>query len=258
MIAVRKTSSSEVPAGNCRDLLLQHDAAVVDDHDLVTDLRNLGQDVRREHHRAIAGRHRLDQAADLVNLARVETDGRLVEHQHRRIVNQRLREADALSIALRELPANAMRHVLESAHVERMLERVFDLRARHSAQSRDETQIGIDAHIGIERRILRQVADLAARLERVFEDVETVDHDGARGRRHEAGDDAHGGGLAGAVGPEEAEDRAALGIERHVAYRDEVAVGFGQMPYFNHSVIDLDRHRAAPRRMVEHSALSIK
>src|SRR5580704_3931526 len=34
-----------------RNLLLQRDAAFVDDHDLVADLRDLGQDVRRQHHR---------------------------------------------------------------------------------------------------------------------------------------------------------------------------------------------------------------
>ncbi len=46
-------------------------------------------------------------------------------------------------------------------------------------------------------------------------------------------------GFAGAVGAEEAENRALVGIEGNVADRDEVAVNLGQMPYFNHSVIDL-------------------
>src|SRR5208283_29053 len=227
------------PGRQVRDFLLQRDAALVDNHDLVTDLRNLGQDVGREHHRALPRRHRLDEAADLMNLARIETYRRLVEHQHRRIMNQRLREADTLAISLRELPADAMRHVFEAAHVERMLEGVFDLGARHSPQSRDETQIRIDAHIGVERRIFRQVSDSLPRFERIFENVEVVDYYGARGGRHEAGDDPHGAGLAGAVGAEEAENRTAVGIEGHVADRDEVAVNLGQMPYFNHSVIGL-------------------
>ena len=168
----------------------------------------------------------VNQSANLVNLARVETDRRLVEHQHRRIVNQRLRQADALSIALGELAANSMRHVGEAANLEHVLERGFDLRARDVAQLRDEAQIGLDAHVGIERRIFRQVADLAARLERLRENIESVDQHGARGRRHIAGDDAHRGGLAGAVGAEKAEDRTALGLERYVFYRDKVAVGF--------------------------------
>ena len=41
-----------------------------------------------------------------------------------------------------------------------------------------------------------------------------ADHDGSGGGRDETGDHAHGGGLAGAVGPEEAEDFAALHRER--------------------------------------------
>ena len=168
----------------------------------------------------------VNQPANFVNLARVETDGRFVEHQHRRIVNQRLRQADALSIALRELSANPMRHVSEAANLEHVLERGFDLRARDVAQFRDEPQIGLDAHVGIERRIFRQVADFAASLERLRKNIESVNQHGARSRRHVAGDDAHRGGLAGAVGAEKAEDGTALGFERYVFNRDKVAVGF--------------------------------
>ena len=108
-----------------------------------------------------------------------------------------------------------------------MLERRFDLRARDVAEFRDEPQISLDAHVGIERRIFGQVADFAARLERLRKDIESVDQHGARGRRHVARDDAHRGGLAGAVGAEKAEDGTALGLERYVFYRDKIAVGFG-------------------------------
>ena len=67
----------------------------------------------------------MNQSADFVNLARVETDSRLVEHQHGRIVNQCLGQPDALAITLRELATNPMRHVTESANVEYVLERLF-------------------------------------------------------------------------------------------------------------------------------------
>src|SRR5579862_5958054 len=217
-----------------RDLLLQRDASAIDDDDFVADLRNLRQNVGREHHRPLVGRHRFDEAADLMNLARIESDRGLVEHQHRRIMNQRLREADPLTIALRELPADAVRHVFEAADLERVVERILDLRALHPAQLGDEAQVRIDAHIRIERRILGQVTDAAARLERIVENIEAVDHHSARSRRHKSRDDAHRGGLAGAIGPEKPEYRALVGIERNIAHGDEVAVNFGQMTYFNH------------------------
>src|SRR5208282_3557421 len=104
------------------------------------------------------------------------------------------------------------------------LERGVDLRTRHVAQFRNEPEIRLDPHVRIERRILRQVADLAARLERLRKDIEPVDQHGARSRRHISGDYAHRGGLAGAVGAEKAEDGSALGFERYVFYRDKVAV----------------------------------
>ena len=42
----------------------------------------------------------LDQLADLDDLLGVKADRRLVENDHRRIAQQRLRKADALAIAL--------------------------------------------------------------------------------------------------------------------------------------------------------------
>src|SRR5258708_5000310 len=109
----------------------------------------------------------------------------------------------------------------------RLVERRLDLRARYVAKFGDEPEIRLDAHVEIERRVLGQVANLAARLERFGKDIETVDKDGARGGRHVAGDNPHRGGFPGAVGAEKAQDRTAFGFERYVSDRDEVAVSFG-------------------------------
>ena len=65
-------------------------------------LFDFGQDVRRENHRVVA-RQSLDQLSHFVNLFRIETDGRFVENQNRRIVQQRLRDSDALLIAFGKL-----------------------------------------------------------------------------------------------------------------------------------------------------------
>ena len=68
---------------------------------------DLGQDVRAQDDRVIAG-ELLDQLARLDDLLRVEAGGRLVEDQHVGVVDQRLREADALPVALRQLAAQAV------------------------------------------------------------------------------------------------------------------------------------------------------
>ena len=79
-----------------------HDLALVDDDDALAGLRDFGQDVRAEDDRVIAG-ELLDQLARLDDLLRVEAGGRLVEDQHVGVVDQRLRQADALLVALRQL-----------------------------------------------------------------------------------------------------------------------------------------------------------
>ena len=55
-----------------------------------------------------------DQLPRLDDLLRVEAGGRLVEDQDVGIVDQRLRQADALPIALRELAAVPLGHVVDA------------------------------------------------------------------------------------------------------------------------------------------------
>ena len=77
-----------------------YDLAAVDDDDSMTGLLDLRQNVGREHHRVLAGQI-FDQLANFMDLLRIEADRRLVENQHRRIIQQRLRYTDALFVAFR-------------------------------------------------------------------------------------------------------------------------------------------------------------
>ena len=168
--------------------------------------------MRRKHDSAFAC-EAANQLADLMDLTGVEADGRFVEHQHGGIVNQRLRQSDALTITLRKLTANPVGHVGESADLEHVLDSAIDGHPADAAKFRDKAQVALDAHIAIERRGFRQVADAASGFERVGEDVEPVDFDSALARRHEAGNDAHGGGFAGAVRAEKAENLSTFRFE---------------------------------------------
>ena len=73
----------------------RHDLAAVDDEDAVGDLAHLGQDVRREDDGVLAPEFG-DQLADLEALLRVEAGRRLVQNEHGRLVDDGLRQADAL------------------------------------------------------------------------------------------------------------------------------------------------------------------
>ena len=92
-----------------------------------------------------------------------------------------------------------------------------------------------DGHVGIERRRLRQIAGMSLRLDRLIEDVEPGDLCAAVRGRHVAGEDAHRGGLARAIGAKESQDLALLDRETDVVYGCDAAVAFGE-------VLDLD-HR---------------
>ena len=75
------------------------DAAAVHDLHAVAHRLHLGQDVGGQDH-AVGARQLADQRADLADLVRVEPDGRLVEDDHVGVVDDRLRDADALLVAL--------------------------------------------------------------------------------------------------------------------------------------------------------------
>src|SRR5262249_51181861 len=81
----------------------------------------------------------------------------------------------------------------------------------------------------------RQIANSPASFQRLGKDVEAVDDHGSLARRHKAGDDAHRGGLACAVGTKKAEDRTLFSLEGDITHRDEVAVAFGQILYLDHA-----------------------
>ena len=106
----------------------------------------------------MVAREALDQVAGLHDLLRVEAGGRLVEDQHVRVVEDRLGQADALAVALRELAAVAAGHVGDA----RLLHRRVDLRALRlggdALDARDEHQVFAHGHLGVERRRLGQVA----------------------------------------------------------------------------------------------------
>src|SRR5438552_12703872 len=131
----------EAPAaGHVREQVLDDDPPVVDDHDLVADLRHLGEDVGRQDDRPLPA-ERLDQAPDLDDLPRVEPDRRLVEHEDGRVVDQCLREADALAEALREVAEEPVPHAPEAARLEDALEGRGNVVAAHAFQPREEAEL---------------------------------------------------------------------------------------------------------------------
>ncbi len=83
--------------------------AVEDQHPSAEQL-HLGQDVGREQQRVLAA-ELPDQLADGDDLLRIEPDGRLVENQHLRVVQDRPGEADALAVTFGERADDLASHI---------------------------------------------------------------------------------------------------------------------------------------------------
>jgi hypothetical protein len=140
----------------------------------------------------------------VVFLIRIETIGRLIEDQHRRIVDQRLGEADPALEAFRERLDRPVGHVPELDHLDHTIDRVAPFRLAEPAHVGDEGQQAAAGHVAIERRTFRQIADSPFCLDRLPGEIESADARGAVRRFEVAGDNAHGGRFAGPVRAEKA------------------------------------------------------
>src|SRR3546814_8080104 len=93
-----------------------------------------------------------------------------------------------------------------------------------------------DAELAEHRRFLRQGAHAQARagVHRLGGDVATVEHDLALVGGHEADDHVETGGLAGAVGPEQADDFAGVEGQAEIAHDLARAVALAQSLGYEH------------------------
>ena len=168
---------------------------------------------------------------------RVQPHGGFVQDEHARRAQQGLGEADPLAIPFGQCPDPAAGHVLQTAlgqhagDLRHALERVVQLHPRAEAQER------ADAHVGVEDDVLREVADLVADLQRRVAQAQAADAHLAARRRKEPGQDAHEGGLARAVRPQQPHDLALRHVERHVVQGADPPVVFRDVVDFDHGRI---------------------
>jgi hypothetical protein len=97
-----------------------------------------------------------------------------------------------------------------------------------------EAEEFVHAHLGVERDVFRHVADAFAHLDRISDDIVTGDADAAVGRRQVAGEDFHRRALAGAVGPEKADDLALVHMEVDSLHGTESRIRLRQVLDFDH------------------------
>jgi hypothetical protein len=123
---------------------------------------------------------------------------------------------------------------VEPAAVADVVDALAAVVARHLAEPATEIEVFLDLHLGVERDVLRQVAEVLADLLGLVKDVEPVDRRAAAGRRHVAGEDLQRGRLPRAVGAEEADDLPLLYFEADAVDGQRLSVSLGQLSNSNH------------------------
>ncbi len=211
----------------------RHDPSLVDDDHTVAGLRHFGQDVRAQDDRVITPQTR-DQLPCLDDLFGIQPCGRLIQNQHVRVVDERLRQADALPVTFRQPGTQPIPHVVDSRAFHDRLHPLATLGRRDPLDFGDEPEIFAHRHVGIERRCFREIAGAALCLEGLFGYIESGDDGPALGCRHVPGEDPHRGRLAGAVRTEKAENLAAFDAEAHVLHGRHGAVAFREILNLNH------------------------
>ena len=142
---------------------------------------------------------------------RVERVGRLVEHDHRRVVLQCRRDTDPLAVAERQRSDSAVRVLLERE----LGEHAVDGR-RHvddSAQASAQLEVASSRQLGIGERVLDEVPDLRPFGQRRRTELVPVQQRAPALRPQHPEQHAHQGRLAGAVQSDERHDPTGRQVE---------------------------------------------
>jgi len=189
----------------CCDRVTVDQAALMHDLHPVADRFDLGKDMGGEYDRAALAQI-ADQGTDLADLDRIETDRGLVQDHDIRIMNDRLRDADALLVALGERAQQARADLGQPAALFRRGEGGLQARSRNTVQTRRQAQEFVDRQFPVERRMLGQVSDVALGAHRIAHEVDPADRYAACVRCQVPREHLHRGGLARAVRTEQSQN----------------------------------------------------
>ena len=183
----------------------------------------------RDQHGHLAAQ-RTDEVADAEDLMRVQADGGFVQDHDPRLGEEGVRDADALTEAFRELadePAGGAAG--EVAVVHDLADALVHARGVDVLEPGAEREVFLDAQFLGQGIVLRHVGQVALGPGRIEGHGDAPDG-GATGRaRHRARKDPHRGGLAGAVGAQEADDLTRRHGEAQVFHGREGAVPLRQL-----------------------------
>ena len=155
----------------------------------------------------------LDQVANLDDLGGVQADGRLVQDQHVRTVQDGLGQPDALAQPFTEVPDWPRAVGRQPGGEDGVGDQDGLVFLRDGAHVGHQFEVGLDRQAGVEGRVLRKVADAGLDFLGVGQDVQPVDLDRATVRMQIARQDFDRGGFARPIGAQQPHDLAGLHLE---------------------------------------------
>ncbi len=182
------------------------DPAPLEHADCVTQLGELGQDVRREQDRLSHATERAEERAELDACARVEVARGLVEDEHLGIVKQRAREEQSLLLPLgegRDVDRPKGTHLGEIEHPPHSARAIL---AAQPERAREEIEVFADGDALVDARAVRHVAEDASNTLRMGGHVVARDPRRARRRLEQRREDTQSRRLPCPVRADEAVD----------------------------------------------------
>ena len=176
-----------------------------------------------------------DEVADLDDLRGVQPHGGLIQNDELRAAQQRLRNANPLTVALGQAADDPGQHFFQPGAAGSSQHLLLALRTLDPLELCHKVQILLHGHFRVERRLLRQVAYTSFGLLRLLRQTEPGYLHLALGGCQIAGEDIHNGGFARAVGPQQAVDLAVRHRKREILHGRAAAVGLAQVRNFDHS-----------------------
>src|SRR5436309_14142311 len=169
-----------------------------------------------EHGHALGGPEAAHVGPHLIAALRIEAERRLVEKQYLRRVQQPTGDLEAALHATGERLHQVIAPLPQLEHSEqRLAPRSSDL-TRHMVQHAVDIHVLPRRELAVETRILEDDAEPLADVGPMRGDVESVELERARRRMQQGGEHLDGGGLAGAVRPQERENLPGADVEGDV------------------------------------------
>src|SRR5262249_39994052 len=126
--------------------------------------------------------------------------------------------------------------VEQAGELQNLVDALAQIGAAQALRTAPVRKILVSGKIVIERDLLRHDAHAAPRLDTVLHHGGAHPANAPGGGRKQRRDASDGGGLAGAVGTQQAENLARPRSEGYVAYRHKVAVLFAELLDFDHGL----------------------